>query len=469
MNPYGSASARVIAELRRARRPMRFLGASGQLGYGIPTPAFDAGLARKPDLIGADMGSIDIGPTYLGKGEMATAPEATRRDLRKVLLGARSLDVPMVIGSAGSAGAAAHLDGTVAMIRDIARAEGLRFRMAVIPADMDRAMLLESNRQGRLVAFDDMPLPTAADITDAANIVAQMGMGPFRRALAEGVDVIIAGRACDTAIFASLPTMLGFPTGLCVHMAKIIECASLCCVPGGRDAILAELDDTGFVLESMNPERRATPTSVAAHSMYEQADPFTVAEPEGRLDLAAARYEAVDDRRTRVSGARWVDTTDPALKLEGALCIGERAVLLAGSADPRFIANIKAMLPAFTEVVRQLVCEDRPQDYTLRFRIYGIDGVRMVAPLDEAPPGEVFIMGECIAPTRERASEVVRTCKQYLLHYGYPGRLSTAGNLAFPFTPPEVSLGPAYRFNIFHLLKVAHTDGLFPVSVETVG
>ena len=28
------------------------------------------------------MGSIDIGPTYLGKGEMATAPEATRRDLR---------------------------------------------------------------------------------------------------------------------------------------------------------------------------------------------------------------------------------------------------------------------------------------------------------------------------------------------------------------------------------------------------
>mgnify|MGYP006947918904 CR=1 FL=1 len=27
------------------------------------------------------MGSIDIGPTYLGKGEMATAPESTRRDL----------------------------------------------------------------------------------------------------------------------------------------------------------------------------------------------------------------------------------------------------------------------------------------------------------------------------------------------------------------------------------------------------
>ena len=27
-----------------------------------------------PDLIGCDMGSIDIGPTYLGTGEMATVP-----------------------------------------------------------------------------------------------------------------------------------------------------------------------------------------------------------------------------------------------------------------------------------------------------------------------------------------------------------------------------------------------------------
>ncbi len=59
------------------------------------------------------MGSIDIGPTYLGKGEMATSPEATRRDLRRVLQAARNLDVPLVIGTAGSAGAAPHLDATL--------------------------------------------------------------------------------------------------------------------------------------------------------------------------------------------------------------------------------------------------------------------------------------------------------------------------------------------------------------------
>jgi hypothetical protein len=83
-------------------------------------------------------------------------------------------------------------------------------------------------------------------------------------------------------------------------------------------------------------------------------------------------------------------------------------------------------------------------------------------------PAEAFIMGECIAPARERAAEVVRTAKQYLLHYGYEGRLSTAGNLAFPFTPPEVSVGPAYRFNIYHLMRATNLDALFPLEIETL-
>ena len=463
-----SASGRVIAALRANRRPLRLLGASGQLGYGVPTPAFNAGLARKPDMIGCDMGSIDIGPTYLGKGEMATSPEATRRDLRKVLHGARSLDIPLIIGSAGSAGAAAHLKATLDIIRDIARTDKLSFRMAVIPADTDRDILLQAVRAGRVTGLDDMPALTEQDVRDAANIVGQMGTGPFRKALEMDVDVIVAGRACDTGIFAALPTVLGFPTGLSVHMAKIVECASLCCVPGGRDSILAVLDDDGFVLESMNPERRATPISVAAHSLYEQSDPYTVHEPDGSLDLTHAQYVALDDRRARVSGAAWTDSTDPTIKLEGATKIGERAILLCGSADPRFIAQSKDLLPKVAIVVRDLVCEDTPEDYTLRFRVYGVDGVRMNVPAGESIPGEVFIMAECIAPTQQRASEVVRTCKQFLLHYGYPGRLSTAGNIAFPFTPPEISVGPAYRFSVYHLLHVDDVDAPFQVEIETI-
>src|SRR5690606_14059571 len=128
--------------------------------------------------------------------------------------------------------------------------------------------------------IDGMPDLTEDDIAASTHIVGQMGMTSFQQALAADIDVLIAGRACDTAIFSALPVMLGFPAGLAVHMAKIIECASICCVPGGRDSILATLDDEGFELESMAPQRRATPVSVAAHSLYEQSDPFTILEPE---------------------------------------------------------------------------------------------------------------------------------------------------------------------------------------------
>ena len=41
-------------------------------------------------------------------------------------------------------------------------------------------------------------------------------------------------------------------------------------------------------------------------------------EPEGSLHLADARFEAVDERRTRVSGARWQPALSPTIKIEGA-------------------------------------------------------------------------------------------------------------------------------------------------------
>jgi hypothetical protein len=117
---------------------------------------------------------------------------------------------------------------------------------------------------------------------------------------------VIAGRAGDTGIFAAVPALLRCEIGPAMHMAKIIECASLCCVPGGRDPILATLEGDSFVLESMNPERRATAMSVAAHSLYAQSDPDRVAEPGGVLLVRSALYEEIDDRRTRVSGAQWI-------------------------------------------------------------------------------------------------------------------------------------------------------------------
>ena len=81
----------------------------------------------------------------------------------------------------------------------------------------------------------------------------------------------------------------------------------------GPDALLGTLEADSFVVDSMNPIRNATPMSVAAHSLYEQGDPYRVYEPEGTLFVDGAKYEQVDAHRTRVSGARW----EPAKQFTG--------------------------------------------------------------------------------------------------------------------------------------------------------
>ena len=439
------------------REPLRVLSASGQLGYGIPEPAFRAGLARKPHLIGADMGSVDPGPYYLGAGKMATDPGTSRRDLKLILTGARALGVPLLLGTAGTAGAAPHLAQTLAMVREIAAEEGLHFRLASIAADIPP----EPVAHGTITPLGRIPAPTRADIL-ASRIVGQMGTEAFARALAQGADVIIAGRACDTAIFATIPQLLGYPPGLAMHMAKIIECTSLCCLPGGRDAMLATLTMDDFTLESMNPDRHATPLSVAAHALYEQGDPYMVAEPEGVLHLQTAEYEAVDTHRTRVFGARWEPAETFRIKIEGAQRVGHRAVLLAASADPEFIARLPAILATVEATTRSLF----PGTYDLFPRTYGAGAVSLFGATP--PTGEVFILTECVAETLEIAKGALGTFKQYLLHHGFEGRRSTGGNIAFPLTPPELDAGPSYRFSLYHLLDVPALAPLFPVTVEEV-
>jgi hypothetical protein len=465
----------VVAKLRGLGlgpgKPLRVLAASGQLGNGIPEAALRAGLARAPHVLGCDMGSIDVGPAYLGGGRMATSPAITQRDLRLVILGARELGVPLLIGSAGTAGAAPHLEQTLAMIEAIAREASITLRVAVVQADMDRAWLTGMAAAGRVQPIGGIGALTAETVAGAAQVVGQMGTEAFLRALALEPDIVLAGRACDTAIFAAVPLLLGYPAGPATHMAKIIECTSLCCTPGGRDAMLGTLTGESFELESMNPARAATPVSVAAHSLYEQADPLRVHEPDGMLDTTHARYEAIDARRVRVSGAGWVPAAQHSIKVEGATWCGERAVLLASCCDPRVIAQHESI----TEGVRRIVADIMPasagQDYDLRFRAYGtgetnlFPGGRSGLPV----PGEVFFLVECVAPSAELAKAVVGVAKQNLLHFGFEGRLSTGGNIAFPFTPPELPAGSAYRYSIYHVAECDDLAAAFPVTLRTLG
>jgi hypothetical protein len=80
------------------------------------------------------------------------------------------------------------------------------------------------------------------------------------------------------------------------------------------------------------------------------------------------------------------------VKIEGSRHVGERAILLAGTADPRFIARHEQLLKEVEVVVRDLVCEDTAEDYVLTWRVYGANGVRMTPVKQNAVPEEAFIL-----------------------------------------------------------------------------
>lgn len=451
-------------------KSIKCLSATGQLGHGIIASSFARGVEREPDVIGADMGSTDIGPYYLGSGKTESSSDMIDRDLELVLLAGRKLNVPVVIGSAGSSGAAPHLEKTLDALRRVSAKHELNFSLAVIKADISKDYVKEKIAAGKVEPCGPLE-PLDSDTVDrATRIVAQMGTEPFLKALEAKPDVIIAGRACDASVFAAKPIADGFDPGLAMHAAKVIECASFAADPGGRDAMLAVINEKDFILESMNPERRCTPTSVAAHSLYEQPSPFEVVEPGGRLDLRECQYEAIDDRRTRISGSKWISAPKYTLKLEGVERIGYRCFSLGAMRCPIAIRQLDEVFTGVEEITRSILNGKYPeQDYRLKFRAYGRNGVmqeREVNP--DVLPNEVFVITDVVGATPEIAEGVCSVARYYLLHYFYPGIQATAGNVAVPFVPCDIPAGEVYEFSIYHLVEEEDPLRLFPITYYDV-
>ena len=98
---------------------LKFLSVTGNLGYGFNESSLNEGKKRNPNMIGADNGSTDPGPYYLGSGEQLTREGQVKRDLRHSLAAARDLDVPYVIGSAGTGGGKAHVNAFLKILYEI--------------------------------------------------------------------------------------------------------------------------------------------------------------------------------------------------------------------------------------------------------------------------------------------------------------------------------------------------------------
>ena len=218
--------------------------------------AFEKALALGPDLIGADMGSTDPGPYYLGAAAPHVSRIAAKRDLEMMLEASRSLEVPCIIGTAGGNGARPHVEWTLRMIHEIAEEQGLRFDMDVIYADVPLHVLLHHFERGEIESLDGSPPATEEGIEESTYAVAQMGVEPLIESLKRGAEVILAGRCCDDAIFAALPVLQGYEKGLSLHMGKILECAGVSASPSfGFTTMVARMEGDSL------PSSRRIPTA----------------------------------------------------------------------------------------------------------------------------------------------------------------------------------------------------------------
>lgn len=195
--------------------------------------------------------------------------------------------------------------------------------------------MLEKLAAGKIQNMsDEMPLDAAA-VEKSAVIVSQIGIAPIIALLQQGADIILCGRACDTAIYAAPCIFKGYDPGLSFHMAKIVECGAMCSEPvAAADVMQGYMYDDYFELRPANPIRRCTVDRVAAHTLYEQSNPYLIFEPDGVCDLTGSKFEQVDARTVRVSGSVFREAEVRTLKLEGVSCTGYRTISPATIYDP---------------------------------------------------------------------------------------------------------------------------------------
>jgi Domain of unknown function (DUF4387)/Acyclic terpene utilisation family protein AtuA len=396
----------------------RVVSACGALGYGYPKESLEAAIKGRVDAIICDGGSMDAGPYYLGTGTEYFEREAVKLDYRHMVEAGKKLGCPVILGSSGMAGGNRNLDFMLDVAKEVFKELDVQnAKVAVIGAELDPEIVIKEFRKGALRATGVGPELSEDGLRESV-IVGQMGIHPLITALDSGAQYVIAGRSCDIALFASDMVRRGIDAGLAYHVGHVLECGALACDPGSpSDCLVAEIYDDGTALfVAPNPNRRCTAYSIAAHSLYEESHPQLQFYPEGILAMEKTEFFAKDSRVAGIRNSRFVRSGKPwpwSIKLEGSRRLGGRKVSLI-YIDPVDLPKIP------TDVL-----------------VYGRNGVQ-VQPVE---PGqrELGIIIETTAKTKDAAELLASLLTHYLIHYGYPGRKATAGNVAYPLSPNLVS------------------------------
>jgi hypothetical protein len=386
-----------------------------------------------------------------------------------MLLAARRLGVPMIVGSASDAGTDRGVNQYAEIIRELAQRHGLApFTLAKVFSEVSREVARRMRSGIRVEGLDGRPALTPEVLARTDRLVAVMGVEPIINALDQGADVVVAGRSGDSCLFAAPAIRAGFSEAASYYLGKVLECASFAAEPFmGKESIIGTVTHDAVTVTAMHPGQRCTVASVSSHAMYERANPFFEHVAGGVLDMTHCRYEQVDERTTRVSGFAFRRDPVYRIKLEGAGRVGERAVSIAGMRDPYTIKHIDAVIAWAQGKVRERWGEPGER-YQLYYHVYGRDGV--MGPLEplRVSAHELCVVVEAVAPRWQDAEVICALGTRNLFYARLPEVKGTAGTAALMMD--EVLRGkPGYEWTLNHVMPLADPLELTPIALEVVG
>jgi Acyclic terpene utilisation family protein AtuA len=450
--------------------PTRVLVPTGALGITFDRAALARGIAAKPDIIAVDGGSTDSGPYSLGSGTSKYSRAATKSEWRDLMAARAQARVPLVIGSSGTCGTDTAVDWMFEITQELAAELGQRAKVARLYSSQPANRVAKALAGGRIIPLSPAPPISTEVLAAMSNIVALAGAEQIQAALGTGADIVIAGRTTDTAIISALPLARGEHSGAAWHGAKIGECGALCTTNPTGGVIQIDFDSEGFTVEPLVEEAACTPHSVSAHMLYENSDPFILSEPGGQLDVTDARYTALDARRVRVTGSRWVPGRYT-VKLEGALLVGYQTSILSILRDPHYVMHVHKWIDQLRAYLTDQIATRLRLDadaYSLEFRLIGVNSVLGGMENRRSEPVEVGVLGLITAATAETAAEIGKLINPYVLHYP----LTTDEELptfAFPYSPAQSERGAFYEFALNHVMELADPMEAFRLAVCEVG
>jgi len=440
---------------------------SGMLGAGFSPDTITRGIGLGADVIAVDGGSTDSGPHYLGAGVAKTTERAVRRDLRLLLAAANRARIPLVVGSCGTSGTDSGVDWVAGIVDAVRAQDGLGLTVAKIFSEQRADRLIAELERGRIHALPPSDPLDAATLARCEHIVAMMGHEPIEEALRAGADVVLAGRATDTAVSAAFALMRGMPPGPAWHAAKIIECGGQCTSNPVSGGVFARIDHTGFTVEPLDPAAACTPASVAAHMLYETVNPHTMREPGGTIMVAGARYTAVDQRTVRVEGSRFEPASQYTIKLEGAAVTGYETVSFTGIRDQQILASIDVWAEFFTKTLTErveTVLELPAGSWGADLRLYGYNAILGELEHRPATPQEVGVMLLVSAQDQRTATAISKLANPLLLHLPLP-TMTYLPSFAFATSPAHIDRGPAYEFVLNHAVDVGSPTEMFRLEM----